>query len=44
MIEQTKNFMANILVAEDDPDDRLLVTRALEDNCLKLMVCLPMGK
>jgi CheY-like chemotaxis protein len=32
MMEQPQNFMANILVAEDDPDDRLLVTRALEDT------------
>jgi CheY-like chemotaxis protein len=40
MTEHPKNFITNILVAEDDPDDRLLVTRALEDNCLKLTVCL----
>jgi CheY-like chemotaxis protein len=30
MVEQTQNFGANILVGEDDPDDRLLVTRSLE--------------
>jgi CheY-like chemotaxis protein len=32
MMEQPKNFMTTILVAEDDPDDRLLVMRALEDT------------
>jgi two-component system, response regulator len=31
MMEQTQNFGANILVGEDDPDDRLLLTRALQD-------------
>ena len=31
-MEQPNNFSVNILVAEDDPDDRLLVTRALEDT------------
>jgi CheY-like chemotaxis protein len=31
MVEQTQNFDANILVGEDDPDDRLLLVRALED-------------
>ncbi len=30
-MEHTENLSANILVGEDDPDDRLLVTRALED-------------
>jgi CheY-like chemotaxis protein len=32
MMEQPKNFMTNILVAEDDPDDRLLVTQALGET------------
>jgi CheY-like chemotaxis protein len=31
MVEQPKKFSANVLVAEDDPDDRLLVRRAFED-------------
>jgi CheY-like chemotaxis protein len=31
-MEQPNHFSANILVAEDDPDDRLLVKRALEDS------------
>jgi CheY-like chemotaxis protein len=30
MMEQPKNFMGNILVAEDDPDDRLFVKQALK--------------
>jgi len=55
MMEQPQNFMANILVAEDDPDDRLLVTRALEDtgfagnlqfvnDGMELMKCLDCSK
>jgi len=32
MIEQIKSFSPNILVAEDDPDDRLLVTQALGET------------
>jgi CheY-like chemotaxis protein len=30
MVEQPKNLSANILIAEDDPDDRLLIKEALE--------------
>jgi CheY-like chemotaxis protein len=32
MMEQPKNFMGNILVAEDDPDDRLFVKQALKET------------
>jgi two-component system response regulator len=32
MIEQLKNLSPNILVAEDDPDDRLLVKQALRET------------
>jgi len=32
MITQPKNFMGNILVAEDDPDDRLFVKQALKET------------
>jgi len=32
MIEQPKNLSPNILVAEDDPDDRLFVKQALKET------------
>jgi len=32
IMEQLKRVSQNILVAEDDPDDRLLVTQALEET------------